>query len=71
MRPLGLPTWSDKLVEGVIKILLEAYYEPIFNPHSHGYRSGRGCHTALQDIVANWTGTVWFIEGDIHACFRT
>lgn len=70
MRPLGLPTWSDKLVEGVIKILLEAYYEPIFNPHSHGYRPGRGCHTALQDIVANWTGTVWFIEGDIHACFE-
>lgn len=68
-RPLGIPTWSDKLVEEVIRIMLEAYYEPIFSQHSHGYRQGRGCHTALQDIVSNWTGTVWFIEGDIKGCF--
>lgn len=68
-RPLGIPTWSDKLVEEVIRIILEAYYEPIFSSHSHGYRPNRGCHTALQEIVSHWTGTVWFIEGDIKGCF--
>jgi group II intron reverse transcriptase/maturase len=68
-RPLGIPTWSDKLVEEVIRILLEAYYEPIFSSHSHGYRPNLGCHTALQEVVSHWTGTVWFIEGDIKGCF--
>jgi group II intron reverse transcriptase/maturase len=69
LRPLGLPTWSDKLVGEVIRLLLEAYYEPRFSDHSHGYRPGRGCHTALRDVVETWTGTVWFIEGDISDCF--
>ncbi len=69
LRPLGLPTWSDKLVGEVIRLLLEAYYEPTFSDHSHGYRPGRGCHTALRDVVETWTGTVWFIEGDISDCF--
>lgn len=69
LRPLGLPTWSDKLVEEVIRLLLEAYYEPTFSRHSHGYRPGRGCHTALRDVAETWTGTVWFIEGDISDCF--
>lgn len=68
-RPLGLPTWSDKLLEEVIRLLLDAYYEPIFSPHSHGYRQGRGCHTALQEIVTKWHGTAWFLEGDIRGCF--
>ena len=47
MRPLGLPTWSDKLVGEVVRLLLEAYYEPTFSDRSHGFRPGRGCHTAL------------------------
>ena len=45
-RPLGLPTWTDKLVGEVIRLLLEAYYEPTFSDRSHGFRPGRGCHTA-------------------------
>ena len=68
-RPLGLPTWSDKLLQEVIRLLLEAYYEPQFSDHSHGFRPGRGCHTALQEIYHQWHGTVWFIEGDISDCF--
>jgi retron-type reverse transcriptase len=44
-RPLGLPTWSDKLLQEVIRSLLEAYYEPQFSDRSHGFRPGRGCHT--------------------------
>jgi group II intron reverse transcriptase/maturase len=69
LRPLGLPSWSDKLVGEVIRLLLEAICEPGFSGMSHGFRKGRGCHTALRDIRESWTGTVWFIEGDISDCF--
>ena len=69
LRPLGLPTWSDKLLQEVIRLILEAFYEPTFSEHSHGFRPERGCHTALTEIRQNWTGTAWFIEGDIRACF--
>jgi group II intron reverse transcriptase/maturase len=68
-RPLGLPTWSDKIVGEVVRLLLEAYYEPTFSDRSHGFRPGRGCHTALREVVNTWTGTTWFIEGDIADCF--
>jgi len=67
--PLGLPTWSDKLVAEVVRLLLEAYYEPQFSDRSHGFRPGRGCHTALSEVVDLWKGTHWFIEGDISDCF--
>jgi group II intron reverse transcriptase/maturase len=69
LRPLGLPPWSDKLVGEVVRLLLEAYYEPRFSDRSHGFRKGRGCHTALREIRYAWTGTVWFIEGDISDCY--
>jgi group II intron reverse transcriptase/maturase len=69
LRPLGLPTWADKLVGEVVRMLLEAYYEPQFSNNSHAYRPGRGCHTALRDVQTTWTGTTWFIEGDISGCF--
>ncbi len=69
MRPLGLPSWSDKLIGEVVRLLLEAYYEPQFSDHSHGFRKRRGCHTALREIQHTWTGTVWFIEADISDCF--
>ncbi len=69
LRPLGLPSWSDKLVGEVVRLLLEAYYEPVFSDSSHGFRRRRGCHTALRKINDTWTGTVWFIEGDISDCF--
>jgi group II intron reverse transcriptase/maturase len=68
-RPLRLPTWSDKLVGEVVRLLLEAYYEPRFSDRSHGFRTRRGCHTALREIANTWTGTAWFIEGDIADCF--
>jgi len=71
LRPLGLPTWSDKLVGEVVRLLLEAIYEPVFRESSHGFRAGRGCHTALRDIRDHWTGTVWFIEADITGCFTS
>ena len=69
MRPLGIPSWSDKLLQEVIRMVLEAYYEPQFSDYSHGFRPNRGCHTALIQIRQNWKGTKWFIELDIKGCF--
>lgn len=68
-RPIGTLVWSDKLLQEVIRLVLEAYYELRFSKHSHGFRPGRGCHTALQEIQSTWSGTKWFIEGDIENCF--
>jgi group II intron reverse transcriptase/maturase len=70
-RPLGLPSWSDKLLQEVIRMILEAYYEPQFSRYSHGFRPERGCHTALREIYQTWTGVTWFIEGDIAECFTS
>jgi group II intron reverse transcriptase/maturase len=69
LRALGLPTWSDKLLQEVIRSLLEAYYEPQFSQHSHGFRAGRGCHSALEEITRHWRGVKWYVEGDISRCF--
>jgi group II intron reverse transcriptase/maturase len=68
-RPLGICTWSDKLLQEVLRLILEAYYEPQFSPTSHGFRPGRGCHTALDEIYHKWIGTKWWIEGDVAQCF--
>jgi len=68
-RPLGLPTWSDKLLQEVIRSILEAYFEPQFSDSSHGFRPQRGCHTALQRVTQKGQGTKWFIEGDLSKCF--
>jgi group II intron reverse transcriptase/maturase len=69
MRPLGLPTWTDKIVQEVVRLILDAYYDVQFSEASCGFRPGRGCHTALGKVLHQWPGTVWFIEGDIAACF--
>lgn len=69
IRPLGIPRWSDRLLQEVLRSLLEAYYEPQFYGTSHGFRPDRSCHTALQLILRQWKGTSWFIEGDIKGCF--
>ena len=68
-RPLGIPTWSDKLLQEALRTLLEPYYERRFSSHSHGFRPEQGCHTALREIQKKWKGMIWFIEGDIKGCF--
>ena len=68
-RPLGIQSGNDKLVQEVVKMILENIYEPIFSNKSHGFRPNRSCQTALMQIQKTFTGTNWFIEGDIHACF--
>lgn len=69
LRPLGIPSTDDKLVQEVVRMLLEAIYEPTFNNCSHGFRPKRSCHTALAHVKANFTGAKWIVEGDIKACF--
>ncbi len=64
-----MPVWADKLVQEVIRLFLEAYFEPQFSDHSHGFRQERGCHTALREVYQKWKGTVWFLEGDSSQCF--
>ncbi len=68
-RPLGIPNFTDKLVQEVLRMVLEAYYEPRFRDCSHGFRPGRGCHTALTKLHYKFKGAAWFIEGDIRGCF--
>lgn len=68
-RPLGIPDWSPKVIQEIVRTILEAYYEPQFSDHSHGFRPNRGCQTALTEIHKNWVGAKWFIEGDIKGCF--
>lgn len=68
-RPLGIPGGNDKMLQAVLKLLLEAYYEPRFSDRSHGFRPGRGCQTALVQISQRHRDTSWFIEGDIKGFF--
>ena len=69
MRPLGIPSIDDKLVQEVLRMLLEAIYEGSFENTSHGFRPKRSCHTALIQVQKNFTAAKWFIEGDIEGFF--
>jgi len=69
LRPLGIPTATDKLVQAMAARILEEIYEPVFSDHSHGFRKGRSCHTALDEAKHCWKGTKWIIEADIRGCF--
>ena len=68
-RPLGIPSFEDKLVQEVVRLLLEAIYEGHFEGTSHGFRPHRSCHTALGMIQKSFAGAKWFIEGDIKGFF--
>jgi group II intron reverse transcriptase/maturase len=68
-RPLGIPSFTDKLVQEVLRMVLEAVYEPVFSDYSHGFRPKRSCHTTLNSMKREFTGISWFIEGDIKGCF--
>jgi hypothetical protein len=68
-RPLGVPTWSEKLRQEGMRRSLGAYYEPPFSHYSHGFRPTRGCPTALREIYQRGVGTKWVIEGASTACF--
>lgn len=69
MRPLGIPSIEDKLAQEVIRLILETIWEDAFSKNSHGFRQGRGCHTALMNIKETFGGVKWFVEGDIKGFF--
>ncbi len=69
LRPLGVPAADDKLVQGAVKLLLEAIYEPGFSIRSHGFRRNRSCHTALSVIQDTWTGVKWLVDVDVVGFF--
>ena len=73
MRKLGIPSTRDKIVQEVIRLILECIYDspsgPYFHETSHGFRPNRSCHTALREIRGKWSATNWFVEGDVQACF--
>ena len=68
-RPLGISSADDKLVQEVVRMILESIYEGSFSVKSHGFRPNKSCHTALIQIRKTFTGAKWFVEGDIKACF--
>lgn len=68
-RPLGIPSFNDKLVQQTVKMILESIYEASFEPTSHGFRPHRSCHTALINVSRNYSGVKWFVEGDIKGFF--
>ncbi|EOP94030.1 hypothetical protein IGM_01351 [Bacillus cereus HuB4-4] len=68
-RPLGIPSFTDRLVQEICRMLLEAIYEPTFSEYSHGFREAHSCHTALINIKNTFRGINWFIEGDIKGYF--
>lgn len=69
MRPLGIASTEDKIVQQAIKIVLDNIFEPKFSNLSHGFRPKRSCHTALEQIYYKWRGVKWFIEVDLTKCF--
>ena len=68
-RPLGIPTVEDRVVQEVVRSILERIYEPVFSQHSHGFRPDRSCHTALENIRCTWSGMKWFVDVDIVGYF--
>ena len=69
LRPLGVPAPRDKIIQKGIEIILSAIYEPTFSEYSHGFRTGRSCHSALRSVRMSWSGMKWAIEGDIEGCY--
>ncbi|MHA4102838.1 reverse transcriptase/maturase family protein, partial [Bacillus cereus] len=64
-RPLGIPSIDDKLVQEIVRNILEAVFEPTFSNNSHGFRRNRSCHTALTQATKIFKGVKWWVEGDI------
>jgi len=70
-RPIGIPTFEDKILQRAVTMVLEAVYEQDFLPCSHGYRPGRSAHTALCELRQELMemGGGWVLEVDIKAFF--
>lgn len=69
MRTLNIASPRDKIVQEIMRMILEAVFEPTFSPNSHGFRPGRGCHTALKSAEGTFRVATWVIEGDLKSYF--
>ena len=69
LRPLTVAPPRDKIVQEVIRMVLEVIYEPVFSPNSHGFRPNRSCHTALRQVKTQFGSASYYLEGDISKCF--
>ena len=69
LRPLGIPTYADRMVQNAQREILQRIYEPVFSNHSYGFRPGRSCHSALHQVQRYWSATKWFVEVDIKGFF--
>jgi RNA-directed DNA polymerase len=69
LRPLGIPTAQDRLVQEVVRSILNRIYEPVFSPNSHGFREKRSCHTALESFLKRWGATKWLVDVDVEGFF--
>lgn len=69
LRPLGIPSMSDRIIQEICRMIIDTIYEPTFSEHSHGFRENKSCHSALHEINLHFTGINWFIEGDIEGYF--
>lgn len=70
-RTISIPTFRDKLVQEVARMILEAVYEGVYVDSSHGFRRGRRCHTALREVRIRFNGVKWMFKGDVRKCFDT
>lgn len=68
-RPLGIPDFSDRVIQEICRMIIDTIYEPMFSKSSHGFRENKSCHSALYEIDTNFQGSTWFIEGDIEGYF--
>lgn len=74
MRPLGIPTFEDKVLQQAVRMALEAVYEQDFRPCSYGFRPGRSAHgalSALREEAMAMGASCWVIEVDIKSFFDT
>lgn len=69
LRPLGIPSPRDKIIQKAMLLIMENIYDSTFSTHSHGFRPGHSCHSALKEIRSVWSGSKWAIEGDIKGCY--
>ena len=69
LRPLGIPSLEDRIVQQGLRMVLEPIFEADFLPCSHGFRQGHSPHTALRDVARMYPRVSWVIEGDIVGCF--
>ena len=72
LRPLGIPSVVDRVVQQMVARVLTREYDPLFSEHSHGFRPRRSCHTAMEEVMTYLDeGKTWIVDFDIEKYFDT